>query len=361
LAKDSDLSQDSILIIDPLAKTENDKTWSFWEIGEGQFDSIVRHQWRKGIINTKASEINLDLGEYVYKTIRAIDFYNYCKSIFSGLSSIQWVNDKVESVSPENTVITDNEEYYGKYIYDSRISPKFWLDNNSTKLKQHFLGWVIHSERAVFDPESFVMMDFRDNKPGTCSFTYLLPYNEHNALVEFTLFSLDELDKEEYEYYLKRYLTNVLNLESYQITETEAGVIPMTDFRFESDNRANYVKIGTAGGWVKPSTGYSFKNSGSFISGLVANIKAEQPLHRNLFSKEHRLLDRVFLDVLARNNHLGEKIFGSMYLKLSTPLIFKFLDEKTTTYENLRVISRFPDLKLMLSFLRSFFRKLIRK
>ena len=132
----------------------------------------------------------------------------------------------------------------------------------------------------------------------------------------------------------------------------------MSDFRFDLDNRAGYIRIGTGGGWVKPSTGYSFRNSQRYISQIINNLKRQKPLDQYVFKLQHRFLDSVFLDVLARKNYLGEKIFGKMYQKLPAPLVFKFLDEETTTLENLRVISGFPDLKLMLTFLNSFVRKL---
>lgn len=66
---------------------------------------------------------------------------------------------------------------------------------------------------------------------------------------------------EEYDELLEQYLRKVLLLKEWQVLETEKGVIPMTDYPFEKENSAYLTKIGTAGGWVKASSGYSFKNT----------------------------------------------------------------------------------------------------
>ena len=46
LLLNKELRSKKILVIDKLKKEDNDKTWCFWEKGEGLFEPIVHHQWK---------------------------------------------------------------------------------------------------------------------------------------------------------------------------------------------------------------------------------------------------------------------------------------------------------------------------
>ncbi|MEM6517470.1 MAG: lycopene cyclase family protein, partial [Bacteroidota bacterium] len=81
IAEDSFFDSKTIAMIDPSEKTENDKSWSFWEKGKGQWDRIVEKQWDNAKVITSQKSLNLDLNPYIYKTIKSIDFYNHSKSI----------------------------------------------------------------------------------------------------------------------------------------------------------------------------------------------------------------------------------------------------------------------------------------
>jgi lycopene beta-cyclase len=121
-----------------------------------------------------------------------------------------------------------------------------------------------------------------------------------------------------------------LNLKQYNILEIEKGQIPMSDYPFHKDQISpSVVKIGTAGSWVKSSSGYSFKNAERLSLKIVENIKNGRDLNSGVISKKFRWYDKIFLGVLKRNNAMGEELFSSMYEKNKANQIFKFLDEET--------------------------------
>ena len=134
-----------------------------------------------GIIRTKSEAINLDLANYNYKMIRSIDFYNHCRSQLKDCRNLTWKIEEVNSVSDDNMVKTTQQEYFGKNIYDSRVSSAYHDKNSATNLKQHFIGWTIETSEPTFDPSQFMMMDFRNNISEKCSFTYILPEDEKNS------------------------------------------------------------------------------------------------------------------------------------------------------------------------------------
>ena len=104
-------------------------------------------------------------------------------------------------------------------------------------------------------------MDYRIGHENKTCFTYVLPINKRKALVEFTFFVPELVNDSIYDKKLEEFISNTLHVDSYSIKEIEEGVIPMSSYSFWKDNNDRYIKIGTGGGWVKSSTGYSFKNT----------------------------------------------------------------------------------------------------
>jgi lycopene beta-cyclase len=177
-------------------------------------------------------------------------------------------------------------------------------------------------------------------------------------LVEYTLFSEKLLEKTEYEDAIKKYLEEDLGIKNYEITETEKGSIPMTCFNFAQKNTDSLLFIGTAGGWTKASTGYTFMSTSKKVKKLVTHLKSEKPL--NTFNKKDKFwfYDLLLLDVLYANNALGQSIFELLFKKRSPQLIFKFLDEETSFLEDFKFISSpppWPFMKALLNRIKSGF------
>ena len=160
------------------------------------------------------------------------------------------------------------------------------------------------------------MMDYRLKDGNQTTFTYVLPFSETEALVEFTYFTAQTVDEQVYDTYIKTYISEYLNIETYTILETETGQIPMTTFPFESYNSKNLTKIGTAGGWIKASTGYSFKHSEKKVAIILNNLKNNQLPSKNLFKRKYKFYDKIFLKVLLDENHKGEWLFTNYYKKI---------------------------------------------
>ena len=357
LLADPERQKESILVIDPDEKNNNDRTWCYWEENGGLYDEVVHKAWNQGKFISRKREIELGMENYQYKMIRSLDFYTFAREKAKAASNLSWMQEEVASVSEDNEVSVGSTVYKGDYVFDSRITDDFKADKAAITIAQHFLGWIIRTEEAVFEPDSFTMMDFRENKVENCSFTYILPFDEHTALVEFTFFSEDILTKEEYIGLLKNYIEKILQV-PYQIVEEEAGVIPMTNFPFEKGNTSNYIKIGTGGGWVKPSTGYSFRNSQRYVEKILTNLRSGKPPATKLISRRHRFLDTIFIRVLRDNNAEGEKLFEKMYSGLPTRIVFRFLDEQSSPGEDFKIMLLYPDLKFIASFFRALKAKL---
>jgi lycopene beta-cyclase len=115
----------------------------------------------------------------------------------------------------------------------------------------------------------------------------------------------------------------------------------MSDYPFHRLNTPSHIRIGTGGGWVKPSSGYSFKNSGRNVVRIISNLKNGRNPAAGIGSNKFRFYDGVFLEVLYHRNELGEEIFNDMYSKNPPERIFRFLDEETSLSDDLKVITSF--------------------
>ena len=359
LSKDPFFKDYSVALIDPSDKDENDKTWSFWEQGEGKFDDIVEKVWHTAKFKSSEISLILPLHEYDYKTIRSIEFYNWAKDKLRANDNFTFIKDAVQSIDETDAVkvISEHQTYTANHIFDSRVPKEFYAQkSNYTLIHQHFKGWIIETENSCFQPEAFTMMDYRFQYKDSTSFIYVLPFSETRALIEYTFFTPFTVEEKVYETAIKDYIQNQLKIDRYEIVETEVGNIPMTDFPFWNFHTKNVTKIGTGGGWVKGSTGYSFKHTEKNVSKLIENIKAgKQPSH-NLFKKKFKFYDKIFLKVLHDENEKGVWIFESFYSKNTIRTMFRFLDEETTFSEDIGIMKSL----FSMSFIKAFFKVLFK-
>ena len=336
----------SILLIDENTKKANDRTWCFWD-EDNLFEEIVSKKWNQAIFANEKFNRVLELTPYQYKKINGLDFYELVFKKISKHKNIHFLNQKVVDFTELGNhciVKTKEETFTCNKIFNSIYNPEVVKAQNKFPLiQQHFIGCFIKSKEAVFTPNCATFMDFSVEQKGNTRFMYVLPTSENEALLEYTLFSKDLLSKEEYESEIQKYIEN-LGITEYEIIEKEQGNIPMTCYPFWKHNTKNVINIGSAGGWTKASTGYTFKNASKKSKALVQFLKSESD-----FTKFHKkdkfwFYDLLLLDILSSKNELGSKIFSSMFRSGNSTVIFKFLDEETSIWEDLQVIWKCPKM-----------------
>jgi lycopene beta-cyclase len=336
------LSEKRILVLEPSKKDENDRTWCFWEKGEGQWDHLLTGRWAEGHFHGPTHSIPLSLNGYEYKMLRGLDFYRYAMEQIENAKNITIHHEKVSEVRRKGEWIqvqTDKGLYYSPSLFDSRIPKAFEKKNDGhQRLLQHFKGKLIRTEERTFDPSTFTMMDFRASWNGSTSFCYVLPTSAREALVEYTLFTDTLLSSEEYEKLVNKEIEGRLKISSYETLEEEFGVIPMSDFPFEKEQELGQLLIGTAGGWVRPSSGYSFKNAERYSKLVVDALVSGEPLPTHPFKARHRFYDRILLNILLEENELGPLIFEQLYHRNPTDRILRFLDEQSSLKEDLQLM-----------------------
>ena len=204
---ESHLCDRKVLIIDRYEKNENDHTWCFWETGAGAFEEIVFRKWKRAWFHgTRSFSEKLDLGEYVYKMIRARDFYEFVFSTIKKNPNFTFLQAEISAIE-HATVKTDKGEFVANEIVFDASTRKTYDNPKHRNLWQHFRGWLIETAEKSFDETAPTLFDFRVEQKGECRFAYILPLSPNQALVEFTVFSDNLLPKDEYDFYLKKYIS----------------------------------------------------------------------------------------------------------------------------------------------------------
>jgi lycopene beta-cyclase len=348
------LRDKKILIIDREQKNVNDHTWCFWETKESPFEEIVFRKW-KGVWfhGTENFSQFLDLQDYTYKMIRGIDFYEHIIKLLKQNPNVTFLQANIEKIEIENkeTIVkTDQGNFIAEeMIFDSSFRSEY---NNPKQhnMLQHFKGWVIETEKPAFKTNEPTLFDFRIEQKDELRFVYVLPYSETKALIEFTIFSDNLIMQEEYEFYLKKYIEETIKVgdyhikaDEYQISETEFGVIPMSDEKHEISPMPKVIRIGTSGGYVKASTGYTFQRSQRFLQNLVKTLEKKQSISNGMkFNKWKGFLDTVLLNVMLHHRTPQDRVFTSFFKHNRASKVLKFLDEDTSIFEDILFINTVP-------------------
>jgi lycopene beta-cyclase len=335
-------SKKKILLLDKAPKTENDRTWCFWEQEPGPFEKIVARQWRRLWFYGDNYTQLLDIDPWRYKMIRGIDFYDYTQHLISRQPNIQVRYGNIESLQSDEAatqVIFDGEKITADYIFNS-IPPVPDAADGNYHLLQHFKGWLIETPEPFFNPDEATLMDFRVSQQHGTTFVYVMPLTATQALVEYTLFTGSLLQQNEYDAALKNYIADFLQLKNYSIAEEEFGVIPMTSRRF-APWQNNIINMGTAGGQTKASSGYTFQFIQRHSAAIVQSLRRHgHPfVQTSRWQNRFRLYDNTLLGILHRGTSGGKTIFTDLFRKNKAAHILQFLDNSSNLKQELRIMN----------------------
>jgi lycopene beta-cyclase len=358
MSKDVFFDDKSILILDKKKKDANDRTWCYWGTENDEWNAIVSASWQKIIFKSELHTAEESIEPYQYKMIRSKDFYSKIWSNLETKSMITFQTANVVSIhqrDDEAEVITAHKVFKAKTILNSILfNDAYKKQTKYPVLQQHFVGFFIKAKENYFDSNAATFMDFTVAQKGNTRFMYILPYAKNEALFEYTLFSQDVLPYDEYKLEIEKYLED-RNITDYEIVEKEQGSIPMTCYKFWQENSKNIIHIGTAGGWSKASTGFTFKNITKKTAKLIEHIKQYKPLPKFHKINKFWFYDLLLLDILYKKNHLGAFIFSHLFKRTSAKKILKFLDEETSLCEDLQIEMKMPPN----DFIKAVFRRIL--
>ena len=335
------LKSKKVLIIDSDLKINNDRTWCFWEKEKNYFENLLHKEWKQAEFIDEFGKIDLTLHPYSYKMIRGIDFYEYCIRELKNNANVTFLHSEVLEIkkmkSPQ--VITSSGTFHGDLIFDS-TKPIFKENKNYHTLWQHFKGIIVETEEDCFNDDKATLMDFTIDQQGDCRFFYVLPINQRKALIEYTIFNESVFNSQsEYDKELMPYIHDKLKNRKFTLKEKEIGVIPMSNAPVSETNFKEHIKIGTAGGLTKASSGYTFKfiqnDSERILKQIENGIIPDQFKAKGKFM----LYDAVLLHILKNKKMKASQVFSDLFRKNNCVDVFTFLNNESSLTQDLMIMS----------------------
>ncbi|MEU4620771.1 lycopene cyclase family protein [Actinoplanes sp. NPDC023801] len=341
-----------VAVVDPVHKRGQDRTWAFWGTPGTFLDPLLSRAWDAVDVVTAAGRRTLPLHPLRYAMLRSAPLYELAGAAEQRMGAVRVtavagaVDDDGERVvvsGPDGAPLVR-----AAWALDSR--PRGPVRPGRTEWLQHFRGWWLEADRPVFDAGRAVLMDFRTPQPARgVSFGYVLPVSDRFALVEYTEFSPAVLTGDAYDAALRGYCGLLgLDLDTLRVREVEDGIIPMTDGVFEARPSPRVVRLGTAGGATRPSTGFTFTamvRQAGRIAGEVA--AGRPPLPGAAYPARHRWMDAVQLRALDRGLVDGVAFFGRLFDRNPPERVLRFLDGTTSWREDLALMSTSPLVPMM--------------
>ena len=185
-------SGQNVTVVEPREAYKDDRTFCFWNVSETPSTPAIAHRWSKWRVQANGRSHTASSDRYEYVCIPGEAFYQHAIKELDASEEVTLVTSttahRVQASTDNQTlrVITNHGDLNSRVVYDTR--PSGLLIERSEVL-QHFQGWHLKSDSAVFDAETVTLMDFDVPQEQGLHFMYVLPFSANEALVESTYFS----------------------------------------------------------------------------------------------------------------------------------------------------------------------------
>jgi lycopene beta-cyclase len=366
-----------VLLVEPRTVYTHDRTWCFFDVVPHPFADAVAHAWPRWRIREGGRVVDRSAPGIRYVHVPGERFYAAARARIEASrgrvqlrlgTSVQEVADRGDHVE----VCTSEGTLRAALCMDGRPPRLHEADgsrdaragatmvagaraggreasssggDSRVRLLQHFGGRVVRCGRDIFDPEVATLMDFDVDRSRGLTFVYVLPFSRREALVESTYFTPATLPAEVYREDVDAYLRARHGNEIiFDTVAEEGGVIPMWDARFDVQPSARVTRIGLAGGFAKPSTGYAFlavqRFSAAFAPIVSRAIRSGRPARAPTVRSPHTAaIDAVFLGFLASTPEQAPETFYRLFERVPAEVLVRFLSEISRPHEDLRVMA----------------------
>ncbi len=358
-AAGQELATPSVVVVDPVHRVADDRTWCYWDDGSNDLEACLHRAWHQVAVQTVDDDrVRLELGRRRYVMVRSSAVYAAADAVAQ-----RWGAERrtvaVQGIEQDGEAarlrLADGTGLRARWVFDSR--PTTPERPARTAWWQHFRGWVVQFEPSAgrpgpFSPDLPMLMDLSVPQAAQAvSFGYVLPDDEHRALVEYTVFSRDRWvdpgqgrdDGARYDEALRAYLAARWPDRSYRVLEVEDGAIPMSDAIYPRQVGRRVMRLGTAGGSTRPSTGYTFATL-QRQSAVVARrfFDGLDPVPPHPHSRRHAWMDSVLLRALDSGLVDGAALFSTMLTANPPARVVDFLDGRSSLADDVALMRSLP-------------------
>ncbi len=328
-----------ISVLEKATAPDTHKRWCTWKPLPSMLRDIHANEWQAWTIKKRTEQHSLASVRHAYTEIKASDFWEVQLARLNSdpHTSIHYSTDianykKIKDLPLPQSAPLD-------LIIDSRS-----IQMANSQYQQQFVGWMIETRHASFDPESAQLMHFTE-ETDRIAFLYCLPYSETRALVEYTTFQFGAFSREQHTFALKTALNERYRLtdDQYTLLSKEAASLPMGSYPHPKP-LSGYWPIGIRGGAIRGSSGYGLlsiceqakRYADSILKGM-ARPKAP-PVNHHLT----QYLDRIFIRAIRKNPQLGQDCFLACARKLNSQQFVELMRGELSFASALKVIASMP-------------------
>ena len=344
-------SQDSpsirTLILESRSEYSNDRTWCFWGDDAAPYARIASQQWSCFSIRHGAQQIKKFCPETPYHMLESGHFYDATLAKIKQASHIELKLGAPVTSNPVHTV--------GRWTVDTvdgPVSAKFLIDTRPQALPelggavlwQSFYGYEVECVDAVFDATCVDLMDFEIETEQGVAFTYVLPISATRALIEYTVFSVMSFSRDQLQNPLLSAITQRVRGKNFQIIRTESGILPMgLGKEVQQQGSSSAIRVGLSVGAGRPATGYAFQRIQRWSQACAhAILSGGLPVTHSPDPFLLRHMDRIFLEVLRRYPKLGPSLLTSLFSKVNSERVIRFLSDQGRLSDYLSIVLALP-------------------
>lgn len=340
------------LVLDARTHYGEDRTWCFWRVEETGFDACIAAAWETARVAAGDREALLDCRRYPYVMIPSSRFYAQALAAIDASSRVaRRTGIRVGDVVPEPDgrlrIATSAGPVLARRVVDTRPPP---IAEGGALLWQSFLGREVETQSDAFDPTRVELMTFDPPSRARIGFTYVRPLGPRRALIEYTVLARAPLAPAELAADLARVEAARIGARACRVIRTEHGRLPMGLVARPERLAPGHVRAGLAGGAARPSSGYAFLRiqrwARDCAAGLLAgaglagaDLRAPDP-----DAATTRVMDRVFLRVLAKAPERGPEMFRAMIAGTPPDRLIRFLSDRGSPRDHLALALALPVL-----------------
>jgi lycopene beta-cyclase len=221
--------------------------------------------------------------------------------------------------------------------------PDLILDSRPKPLgdcwRQSFVGYRV---RAAFDSSCVTLMDFAIEQPaGALRFVYVLPYGANDALVEDTWLHPPDRPFVEQTDALINWITRRFGTPT-ECSECERGSLPLDPTLKRGGGVGAAVEIGTRGGFLRASSGYSTADTLRAAALATTDPVALRRALKRLRPRLSDAMDGIFLRALARDPHAAADWFCTLIADTAPATWIAFLNGTATLRQHVEVMRALP-------------------
>lgn len=336
----------SIQLLDSRLETAMSKTWSFHQTDLGplilMIDPLITRRWRGHSVEINSVSRSF---QTAYCSIRPSHLHQAIKDSL-GPNYIR--GKSVAELAPQFVKLESGEVLSAPLVIDARGTVTSFPAGQGY---QKFVGLhcVLKEKHGLTEP---ILMDANVAQEDGYRFIYILPWSEHELLIEDTRYSdspvldIDSMIQEIKNYAQRR------KWEIDEIKEQEVGVLPIPFGSSDSSHHGIPV-IGVAGGFFHPVTGYSLADAmriADRISRLdilkTSSVMLELARYRKERESDQKffyLLNRMLFKAAEPDRRI--QVFEHFY-RMPETLIQNFYAGRMSWLERVRVLSGKPPVSV---------------